>query len=41
MFKKLNNDLLTHIYIYDNTYNEFFNVVLTELKLQYLVNPNL
>lgn len=41
MFKRLNNNTLTKIYEYDNTYKELFNVVLTELKIQCLVNPTL
>ena len=38
---RLDNNLLTKIYEYDNTYKEISNVVLTEMKLKFLINPNL
>ena len=41
MHSRLNNHLLTKIYEYDNTYKDLFNVVPTELKLKFLVNPSL
>ena len=38
---RLDNNLLTKIYEYDSTYKELFNVVLSEMKLKFLVNPSL
>jgi len=41
MFNKLPPNIIGLIYEYDNTYKYIFNVTLTELKLNSLVNPNL
>ena len=38
---RLNDHPLTKIYEYDNTYKELFDIVLTELKFKFLINPSL